>query len=126
MGWIPARVLLKRPGTSALAVVALALGIGLTTTMFSIVNGVFLRGLPFERSDRILAVGAYGRQQAGPPRPGNLRVADYLDLRAGQQSFEDLAATTTFAVLAAAGLAASLVPARRAAAVDPLVALRTE
>jgi len=96
VGWFPARVLLKRPGTSALAVVALALGIGLTTTMFSIINGVFLRGLPFERSDRILAVGTYNRQQAGPPRPGSLRVADYLDVRAGQRSFEDLAAATTF------------------------------
>ncbi len=44
------RMILKRPGTSALAVVALALGIGLTTTMFSIVQGAILRGLPFEDS----------------------------------------------------------------------------
>ena len=44
------RMLRKRPGTSALAAAALALGIGLTTTMFSIVDGAFLRGLPFEDS----------------------------------------------------------------------------
>ena len=42
-------MLLKRPGTSALAVLALALGIGLTTTMFSIVQGAFLRGLAIRR-----------------------------------------------------------------------------
>ena len=87
-------MLLKRPGTSALAVVALGLGIGLTTTMFSIVHGVFLRGLPFDRSDRILAVGDYNRRQAGPPPPRGLIVADYLDVRAAQRSFEDLAASS--------------------------------
>ena len=47
------RMLLKRPGTSAIAVLALALGIGLTTTMFSIVQGAFMRGLPFEESERL-------------------------------------------------------------------------
>ena len=98
MGWFAARILLKRPGTSALAVVALALGIGLTTTMFSIVNGVILRGLPFERPDRIVVVGAYDRKQAGPPRPGGLPAADYLELRAAQRSFEDLAASASFDV----------------------------
>ena len=45
---IAIRSLLKQPGTTALAAVALALGIGLTTAMFCIVDGVFLRGLPFE------------------------------------------------------------------------------
>ena len=40
------RMIAKHPGASALAVVALALGIGLTTTMFSIVQGAVLRGLP--------------------------------------------------------------------------------
>ena len=49
-----ARMMVKRPGTSAIAIIALALGIGLTTTMFSIVEGVLLRGLPFPESDRIL------------------------------------------------------------------------
>ena len=91
MGWIPARTLLKRPGTSALAVIALALGIGLTTTMFSIINGVFLRGLPFERADRILVVGTYPRKQAGTPQPRGLVFADFLELRAAQRSFEALA-----------------------------------
>jgi predicted permease len=95
VGWFPARILLTRPGTSALAVVALALGIGLTTTMFSIVHGVFLRGLPVERPDRILAVGGYDRRQAGTPRPGSLRLADYLEVRTAQRSFEDIGGTAT-------------------------------
>jgi putative ABC transport system permease protein len=93
MGWLPARHLLKRPGTSALAVVALALGIGLTTTMFGIVHGVLLRGLPFERGDRILAIGDYPRRQGGSPPPRGLRVADYLDVAGAQRSFEEVAAS---------------------------------
>ena len=96
MRWLPVRALLKRPGTSALAIVALALGIGLTTTMFGIVNGVILRGLPFDRADRILAVGDYPRKAAGPPRPRGLGVADYLDVAAAQRLFEELAASADY------------------------------
>lgn len=83
------RMLLKRPGTSALAVVAVALGIGLTTTMFSIVNAAFLRGLPFEEGRRILYVGAVTPES--PDRPQSINVHDFADLRAMQTSFEELA-----------------------------------
>jgi len=50
------RMLIKSPGVSAIAVVALALGIGVTATMFSIVYGALLRGLPFEKADRTYAI----------------------------------------------------------------------
>src|SRR5262245_53845765 len=96
MVWSPARALFKRPGITALAVIALGLGIGLTTTMFSIVNGVVLRGLPFEEADRIVLVGAYDKKRPEPPRPGNLASVYYTDLRAAQRSFEDLGASYTF------------------------------
>lgn len=48
------RSMRRQPGVSSLAMIALALGIGLTTTMFSIVNGAVLRGLQFPESDLIL------------------------------------------------------------------------
>ncbi len=50
------RMLFKHPGVSAMAVGALALGIGVTATMFSIVYAALLRGLPFEGGDRIMMV----------------------------------------------------------------------
>ena len=48
------RQLLKAPGFSALAILTLTLGIGLNTTIFSLVNDLFLRGLPFQQPERVL------------------------------------------------------------------------
>lgn len=92
------RMFAKRPGTSVLAVVALGLGIGLTTTMFSIVQGVVLRGLPFEQPDRIVAVSIFNARN--PQRGDRLRIHDYADVRDRQQSFEALEALTNISVTA--------------------------
>src|ERR1043165_8088852 len=85
------RALLKRPGPSALAAVALALGIGLTTAMFCIVDGVFLRGLPFARANRLFSVGEQDARVADK-RPRAIPMNEYVAWRAGQHSFESLAA----------------------------------
>ena len=84
-----ARMIIKRPGTSAIAIVALALGIGLTTTMFSIVQGVILRGLPFPESERIIIVSRATVQN--PDRRDSPPPHDFADWRAQQKSFESLA-----------------------------------
>lgn len=82
------RMVRKNPGASALAVVALALGIGLTTTMFSIVQGAILRGLPFEESDKIQFLSMVSQTNQGRGDP--VTYHDFTDWRSQQASFESL------------------------------------
>jgi putative ABC transport system permease protein len=85
-----ARKLVHNPGFSAVSVVTLALGIGLTTTMFSIVYGGLMRGLPFEHPERIVSV-----RRANPVRDFremSVTPHDFVDYRAQARSFESLAA----------------------------------
>ncbi|MGH7463293.1 MAG: ABC transporter permease [Longimicrobiales bacterium] len=84
------RLLLRNPVHSIIAVLALTAGIGLTTTMFSIVYGALFRGLPFDQPDRILHI-----ERSNLPRGQNsleVPIHDYLDWRTQQRSFEQLAA----------------------------------
>ena len=75
---------------SAVSIGVLALGIGAATTIFSVVDAVVLRGLPFDRSDRIVSV-----QEYNPKRPASVSATMpqmFLDWRDRQQSFSRLAA----------------------------------
>ena len=83
-----ARLLYRSPGVSAIAVTALAIGIGLTTSMFSVINGTILRGLPFDESDEILNILSY------KPADGATQLVtihDFADWRERQTAFEGLA-----------------------------------
>lgn len=88
-----ARVLRRNPGTSGISVLALALGIGLTTMMFSIVWGVILRGLPFERPEELMNV-ARTNVTENVDRMG-VSIHDYEDWLEQQRSFADLGAFYT-------------------------------
>ncbi len=88
---VSARSLFKQPGVTAIAVLALTLGIGLTTVMFSIIQGAFLRGLPFEDADRIAAVASIDTTE--PDSNGqSVFQHDFAEWRDTQQSFEVFAA----------------------------------
>src|SRR5687768_12802873 len=79
-----ARLLLKSPITSVAAILSLALGIGGTTTMFSAVDAVLLRPLPFADPERLVMVGATSPMNPGGSstrRGGDLSPGDYLDYR---------------------------------------------
>jgi putative ABC transport system permease protein len=84
-----ARMLVRNPGTSAISVLALALGIGLTTMMFSIIWGAVLRGLPFERQEELVSVMRTNLSE-NVERMG-VSVHDFEDWREQQRSFTDMA-----------------------------------
>ncbi len=79
------RSLLKRPGFTAIALVALALGIGANTAIFSLVNAVVLRPLPFPDSDRLVWV--WGNIRSGG-NTASVSPLDYLDYREQNKTLE--------------------------------------
>ena len=83
------RQLGKSPGFTLVAVLTLALGIGANTAIFSIINAVLLRPLPYPDADRIMVLN----ESAGPGQDFAVALPDYLDWRNDNTVFEHLAAT---------------------------------
>jgi putative ABC transport system permease protein len=86
------RTLAKSPGLSLVSTLALAMGIGLTTMMFSIIYGAMLRGLPYEGGDRISII--WRANAAQDIERSSLPIQDFLDFKAQQTSFERFGAYT--------------------------------
>ena len=84
------RGLLKARAFAAVALVTLGLGIGGSTAIFSAVNAVLLRPLPYPEPDRLVAV--WTNQSKRGYRRGSSSFADFEDYRAKTAAFEDLAA----------------------------------
>ncbi|HLL75965.1 MAG TPA: ABC transporter permease [Pyrinomonadaceae bacterium] len=84
------RVFLKSPAFTAVALVALALGIGANTAIFSVVNAVLLRSLPYRDADRLAVVWENNRARSRPRNVAN--PANYLEWQAQARSFEGMAA----------------------------------
>jgi putative ABC transport system permease protein len=78
------RALRKTPAFTVVAVIALALGIGATTAILSVVNGVLLRPLPYADGDRLVVLLHAGRNPVSP--------ANVIDWKAQTHSFTDIAA----------------------------------
>ena len=85
------RNLLRRPGFTAVAVITLALGIGANTAIFSVVDAVLLRPLPFKDPQQLVLAWNKGVEAAGGDRTP-LAYADLLDWRAQNRSFESIGA----------------------------------
>ncbi len=81
------RMLLKSPGFTVIAILALALGIGANTAIFSVVNAVLLRPLPYPAPDKLVTI----REKTNKFPSGSVAYPNFLDWRAGQKGFTDLA-----------------------------------
>ena len=95
------RMMRKSPGFTAVAVATLALGIGATTAIFSVVDGVLLEPLPYPGADRVAFVWNHFSPQNIPH--GHLSIADFLDWRAQNRAFAD-PAIFSYAVFALTGV----------------------
>ena len=84
------RGFLKSPGFTAVAIIALALGIGANTAIFSVVNAVLLRQLPYRNPERLVVVWEHFRE--GPNAHNVTSPENFLDWQAQAQSFEGVAA----------------------------------
>ncbi|HEX8089541.1 MAG TPA: ABC transporter permease, partial [Blastocatellia bacterium] len=84
------RMLAQKPGFAIAAVLALALGIGANSAIFSVINAVLLRSLPYEEPDRLVTVQSTRRQD--PRRSGSASYPDFADLKSQNQVFDDMAA----------------------------------
>ena len=84
------RQLLKSPGFTALTVLTLALGIGMNTAIFSLINDLFLRGLPFEEPNRIVSIQAEAKDRKLEQLP--MSVPRFWQFRDGQTVFSNIGA----------------------------------
>ncbi len=94
------RALLNRPGFTLVAVATLALGLGATTALFSVVYGVLLRPLPYPDSGRIVSIWQTARNNPGPNPDGSVSHLNFLDWKAAAASLESAAvfSSATFIV----------------------------
>src|SRR5450631_118803 len=86
------RQLLKSPCFTLLTVATLALGIGMNTAIFSLISDIFLRGLPYQKPDRIVSIQAEAKERNLSQLP--MSVPRFWQFRDGQTVFSHLAADT--------------------------------
>ena len=79
---------MRSPGFAIVAIITLALGIGANTAIFSVVNGVLLRPLPYARPDRLAMI--YGHWEL--KKQAELAESEYWDMREQARSFSRIAA----------------------------------
>jgi putative ABC transport system permease protein len=84
------RTFLNSPGSTAVAIIVLSLGIGATAAIFSVTNSILFRALPYKGSERLVFVWENKLSKAMRQQP--LSPADYKDFRTGNQVFDEIGA----------------------------------
>lgn len=94
------RRLVAEPGFALVVVATMGLGIGMNTTVFTLVNAVLLRGLPYEHGDQLVVASSYDYERHDD---GRTSWPDYLDWRRDATSFRAMAAMSTEAMTISGG-----------------------
>src|SRR5262245_12968166 len=84
-----ARMLLKKPGFTLIAVITLALGIGANTAIFSVINGVLLKSMPYHEPERIVLL--WGETPSRGEHRSQVSATDVADWRKQNTVFEEVA-----------------------------------
>jgi putative ABC transport system permease protein len=90
------RTLLKKPGFTAIAILSIALGIGANTAVFSVVNAVLLKSLPFTEPDRIALIWGKTTTEGVLDDRNQVSATDVADFRSQSSVFEEVAAYTNW------------------------------
>ena len=110
-----ARTLRRSPGYAAIALATLALGIGANAAIFSILDAVLLRPLPYAGGERLVMIGDR-TSPGGGGTPNNVGFATYVDLRDRTRTFDAVAAVRSWQPTLETGGVAELLPAMRVSA----------
>jgi putative ABC transport system permease protein len=118
------RMLLKRPGVTVVAIIAIGLGIGANTAIFSVVNTVLLQPLPYEHPEQLLTLATEQRNQALDGR-GAFSVPDLFDVQQSSTTLENVAtAQRTGTIVTAGGDSERLIGAAVSADYFPLLRVK--
>src|ERR1051325_3997864 len=97
-----ARMLVKRSSLTAVAIIAIGLGIGANTAIFSVVNTVLLQPLPYPEPKQLVAIATEQRNQALDGR-GSFSVPDFLDVQQSSMTLQYVATVQGTGTIATEG-----------------------